>query len=64
MDKLIRNLPFILPALLLLGALGYTLWYRELPRADGRITGDFKAAHERAIKAGVPLLLAVDQAPY
>jgi hypothetical protein len=64
MNRVIRNLPFILPLLLLLGALGYALWYRDLPQADGRITGDFEAAHQRAVKAGVPLLLAVDQAPH
>jgi len=63
-QKLIRNLPLILPVLALVGIFGYSLWFRELPRADGQITGDFKSAMQQATASGVPLLLVVDHAPY
>lgn len=63
MNKLVKNLPYILPALLLVGFLGYTLWFRELPREGGRITGDFESAQELAAEIGAPLFLAVGAAP-
>lgn len=63
MRKLWNNLPYLLPALALLGVLGYSLWFRELPRAEGRITGDYAAAAELARQGGIPLFVAVDTAP-
>ncbi|MCF6229015.1 MAG: hypothetical protein L3J82_10255, partial [Planctomycetes bacterium] len=43
MKKLLNNLPFLLPVLIIGGVLVYSLWIRELPKADGRITGDYAA---------------------
>jgi hypothetical protein len=64
MPRLINNLPFILPALVLVGVLGYAFWFRDLPQAEGRITGDYAAASELAAEGGIPLYLAVDLSPY
>jgi hypothetical protein len=64
MHKLIHNLPFLLPALVLVGVLGYAFWFRDLPQAEGRITGDFAAATELAADGDIPLYVAVDLSPH
>jgi hypothetical protein len=64
MNRLLNNLPFILPVLVLAGVAVYALWFRELPRADGRITGDYESARMAAVEGGVPLFVVVDQSPH
>jgi len=63
MQKLLNNLPYLMAAAVLLGVLGYSFWFRELPQAEGRITGDYIAAAELAQEGGIPLFVAVDMAP-
>jgi hypothetical protein len=63
MSRIVNNLPWLLPMLALAGLLTYSLWYRDLPKADGRITGDYAAAAKLAAADGVPLLVAVDHSP-
>ncbi|MCB9895567.1 MAG: hypothetical protein H6839_14055 [Planctomycetes bacterium] len=63
MQRILNNLAFLLPALVLIGVAVYAIWIRELPQAEGRITGDFEAANELAQQSGVPLYVAVDTAP-
>ena len=58
-----KALPFLLPALVLVGIVVYATWIRELPQAEGRITGEFSEARELAQKSGARLLVAVDVAP-
>lgn len=62
--KLIDNLALLLPLAVLIGVAVYAFWFRELPRADGRITGDFETAQVMAESAGVPLFVAIDQSPH
>jgi hypothetical protein len=64
MKRILNNLSFILPALVLAGVAVYALWFRELPKAEGRITGDFAAATELSAGGGIPLFVAVDTAPH
>lgn len=64
MHKLLSNLPFLLPVAVIVGVAVYALWIRELPQAEGRITGDYEAANELAAEQGVPLYVAVDLAPH
>ncbi|MCC6464963.1 MAG: hypothetical protein IT463_06435 [Planctomycetes bacterium] len=58
------KLHFLLPVAVLGGALLYSLVIRELPKAEGRITGDFAAASALAREQGIPLLLAVSPPPH
>lgn len=58
------KLHFLLPVALLGAVLLYSLVIRELPRSEGRVTGDFAAASELAREQGVPLLLAVSPPPH
>ena len=64
MSKVLNNLPFLLPVIAVIGILGYSFWFRELPKAEGRVTGDFKAASELAASGDLPLILAVDASPH
>ena len=64
MKHVVDDLAWILPALVLAGILVYSFWWRERPRAERRITGDYAAAAALAAAQGSPLLLAVDSAPY
>ena len=64
MKKVWDNLAFILPLLAVAGIGVYALWIRELPKAEGRITGDFAAASELAVKGDIPLYVAVDTSPH
>lgn len=64
MRKLINLLPIALPAAVLVGLAVYSLWFRHLPQADGRITGDYAAASTLATDQGVPLFVAVDLSPH
>ncbi len=64
MKKLLNNLPFLLPVLLIGGVLVYSLWFRELPKAEGRITGDYAAASEAATEESIPVLMVVDVSPH
>lgn len=64
MKKLINNLPMILPVLVIAGVLVYSFWIRELPKAEGRITGDYAEATELAADESLPVLLAVDVSPH
>jgi len=64
MKRLVDNLAWILPALVLVAAVVYSTWWRERPQVEGRITGDFAAATDAARESGSPLLLAVDQSPH
>lgn len=64
MKKLVSNLPILLPLLVLAGAAVYALWFRELPQAEGRITGDYEAAKELALAGDIPLFVVVDQSPH
>ena len=64
MKRLVNNLTFILPALLLVGVAVYALWFRELPQAEGRITGEYESARELATEGGIPLYVAVDVSPH
>lgn len=63
MKMLIDNLAWVLPALALAGILIYALWWRELPRVEGCITGDYATAANLASQHDAPLFLAVDNAP-
>jgi hypothetical protein len=60
---LIDNLAWVLPVAVLALILVYSFWWRERPRVEGRITGDFAAARELAAQNGATLLFAVDSAP-
>lgn len=62
--KLIDNLALLLPLAVLIGVAVYSFWYRELPQAEGRITGDFESAQELALSGGIPLFVAVDNSPH
>jgi hypothetical protein len=64
MKRLIDNIAWILPVLVMVGVLLYSFWWRERPQAEGRITGDYAAASAIAAEKGVPLLVAVDAAPH
>ena len=64
MKKLIDNLPFLLPLAVIAGVLVYSFWIRELPKAEGRITGDYASASELAAEDSVPVLVAVDVPPH
>lgn len=50
--------------MVLLGVAAYVLVIRELPQAEGRITGDFESARELAADGGIPLFVAVDASPH
>ncbi|MCA8910325.1 MAG: hypothetical protein KDB82_01365 [Planctomycetes bacterium] len=63
MNKLLKNLPYLLPLLVLAGAAAYSLWFRELPQAEGRITGEYESARELAETGGLPLFVVVDHSP-
>ena len=63
MKLIVNNLVWILPVIALVVALTYAFWWRDRPKADGGITGDYEQAAERASDAGVPLLIAVDNSP-
>lgn len=64
MRRAIDNLFWLLPVAVLAGVLVYTMWWRERPQLEGRITGDFAAAEALAAEIGAPLLLAVDAPPH
>lgn len=64
MNKLLNSLPYLLPVLAIVGVLGYSLWFRELPKAEGRVTGDYAAAGKLAAEGGIPLIVAVDKSPH
>ena len=64
MKKLLDNLVLILPLGALVGLAVYAFWFRELPRAEGRITGDFEAAQALSATGGLPLFVAVDASPH
>ena len=63
-NKLLKNLPYLLPLLVLAGAAGYSLWFRELPQAEGRITGEYESARQLSHDGGIPLFVAVDLSPH
>lgn len=64
MKHLINNLAWLLPVALLAAVLVYTMWWRERPQMEGRITGDFAAAEALAAEIDAPLFLAVDAPPH
>ena len=64
MKRLIDNLALLLPLTALIGVAVYAFWFRELPRAEGRITGEFEAAQELAVDSGIPLYVAIDNSPH
>ncbi|MCA8915759.1 MAG: hypothetical protein KDB90_10135 [Planctomycetes bacterium] len=63
MQRILNNLAFVLPLLVLVSVAVYAIWIRELPKAEGHITGDYAAAAELAAAGGIPLFVAVDTAP-
>lgn len=63
MKYLKNNLPVIIVLLALGAGAAYSLWYRHLPRAEGRITADYAEGAELAA-AGLPLFVAVDFPPH
>ena len=54
---------YVVMLLFIAGVTIYSLWARERPRQQGRITGDFSAAGEVAREQGARLFLAVDRNP-
>lgn len=64
MRRAIDNLFWLLPVAVLAGVLLYTMWWRERPQLEGRITGDFAAAESLAAEIEAPLFLAVDAPPH
>lgn len=62
--KLVDNLAILLPLIVLVGVAVYAFWFRELPQAEGRITGDFESAQALADSGGIPLFVAVDNSPH
>jgi hypothetical protein len=62
--RIVNILPYLLPLLVLAGAAGYALWFRELPQAEGRITGEYETARQLAEDGDLPLFVAVDLSPH
>ncbi len=59
-----KYLPYALPVLALIGILGYSLWFRNLPQNEGRISGEVDELIEQSATSEMPLLIAVDDAPH
>ena len=57
------NIAIILLLLALAGGAAYSLWFRHLPQAEGRITGDYAEGVELS-GSGLPLFVAVDYPPH
>lgn len=63
MKQLVGHIPYALLLLVLAGGTAYSLWFRHLPQAEGRITGDYAEGMKLA-ESRLPLYVVVDYPPH